>query len=308
MSGPAPLAARVDRLLRDHADWAPYAAVLRETARAFDPGTRHDHHPGPVTVTLATDRAAGAPLLAGATLHVDARAVDRWLRRLLRIGAEHGAAAALGESPRSRALDALALVEASIDHDVERLAALAGNVGVEAAALGAVVHVAARPLLHRARIAHDVALPECWEPGYCPVCGAVAALAEARGLEGTRRLRCARCGSDWWTEWLRCSYCDNRDHEALGSLVSDGAGETRRAETCDRCRTYLKLVTTLAALPLADLALEDLATVDLDVAALERGYRRPPTPGVRLAARVVPAEDTARAKTPFGLGALFGRS
>lgn len=311
MTASAPLLARLDRLRRDRPDWAAYIAVLREAAHALaetaEPSMRGRQRIGSVTVALAPNEAAApVSLLAGAVFHVDPHALDRWLRRLLRVAAEHGAAAALGEAPRSRTLDALALLEAAINQDAERLATLAGGVGADAAAIGAVVHAAAAPLLHQARASHEGGTPSYWEHGYCPVCAAFPTLAEARGLERARRLRCARCGGDWWTEWLRCSFCANRDHTTLGSLVLDGTGETRRVETCDLCHAYVKLVTTLTALPAADLALEDLLTVDLDVAALERGYRRPDTPGARLGVRIVSTEGAARPRSRFG--AIFSRS
>ena len=61
-------------------------------------------------------------------------------------------------------------------------------------------------------------------------------------------------------------------------------------DTCAACRGYLKTVTTLAPTPAADLGLLDLTTVDLDVAALARGYARPAGPGAELGARVVVRE------------------
>jgi hypothetical protein len=75
---------------------------------------------------------------------------------------------------------------------------------------------------------------------------------------------------------FRCAFCGNADHERLGSLVSDAEGATRKVETCGVCRGYLKNVTTLRAWASDEVALADLATVDLDLAALDRGYVRPP--------------------------------
>jgi FdhE protein len=51
----------------------------------------------------------------------------------------------------------------------------------------------------------------------------------------------------------------------------------------------LKAVATLGALWPDAVALEDLATVDLDLAALDRGYARPDRAAVTLAARLVAA-------------------
>src|SRR5438552_1345771 len=50
-------------------------------------------------------------------------------------------------------------------------------------------------------------IPSGWSRGYCPVCGAWPVLAELRGLERTRCLRCGRCGVDWQRPWLACVYC-----------------------------------------------------------------------------------------------------
>ncbi|MGH7278186.1 MAG: formate dehydrogenase accessory protein FdhE, partial [Candidatus Rokuibacteriota bacterium] len=127
-----------------------------------------------------------------------------------------------------------------------------------------------------------------WSQGYCPVCGGWPTLAEARGLERSRQLRCGPCGGDWRTTWLRCPYCGNDDHHRLGSLVPDGGGETRKVETCEGCRGYIKTLATLTPRAGAGVMLEDLATVDLDVAALEQGYERPQPRAVDV--RLIPRE------------------
>jgi FdhE protein len=138
-----------------------------------------------------------------------------------------------------------------------------------------------------------------WDRGECPVCAAWPTLAEARGLERERRLRCGRCGSDWWIEWLRCPYCGARDHTALGALAPEATRETRKLETCARCHAYVKTLTTLVPIPPADLMLEDLATVDLDIVALCHGYRRPEPPMLDL--HLVPRATRLR-----GWPRLFG--
>ena len=62
---------------------------------------------------------------------------------------------------------------------------------------------------------------------------------------------------------------------------------TTTVDTCGACSGYVKTVTTLAPTPAEELALLDLATVDLDAAALARGYARPEGPGSALGARVI---------------------
>ena len=170
---------------------------------------------------------------------------------------------------------------------------MAGTAGSEPTALRAVAELAVLPLLHACGRRWAARAPVAWQPGYCPICGAWPTLAESRGVERTRRLRCARCG-DWATDWLRCPYCDAREHTRLGSLVAHGSAERRRVEVCRACQGYLKTLTVLQGSPPADVMLDDLASVDLDVAARGAGFTRPPGPGYRLGARVVEAPGLAR--------------
>jgi len=87
-------------------------------------------------------------------------------------------------------------------------------------------------------------------------------------------------------EWLRCPFCDEKSHEQLGYLAPEEGEATRKVEVCDSCKGYLKAHATVSALPPWAVLLEDLTTVPLDVAALDRGYRRPERPGYALEARV----------------------
>jgi FdhE protein len=119
------------------------------------------------------------------------------------------------------------------------------------------------------------------------VCAAWPILAEVRGLEGERRLRCARCAGDWRTQWLACPYCGTDDHTRLASLVVEATADRRKIEACRECSGYVKTLTTLAAADAAALRLLDLSTVDLDVAALERGFTRPSGLGHALGVTVI---------------------
>ena len=60
------------------------------------------------------------------------------------------------------------------------------------------------------------------------------------------------------------------------------------------CRGYLKALSTPRAGPAAEVIVDDLVSVDLDVAALGRGYTRPPGPGYLLGLRLVEKIGFAR--------------
>jgi FdhE protein len=86
------------------------------------------------------------------------------------------------------------------------------------------------------------------------------------------------------------------DHEQLLSLVPEKTGASRVVDACKRCLGYVKTFTVLQGSPAPRVILDDLASVDLDVAALEQGYRRPQGPGYSLDVTLV---DKPAAKFSF---------
>ncbi len=221
-------------------------------------------------------RPVGAPLLHGADIAVDSRAVSRFVRRLAGLAGLNGA---------RNHLDPIALLEAGIRQDDARIDALAPG---DPSTLRVVAQVAAVPLLRACARTIGSAVSPAWWEGYCPVCGAWPTLAEFRGLERKRWLRCGRCGTGWELPWLRCPYCAETSHENLGYLAPEDGETTRKAEVCDTCKGYVKAEPTVRELPWWGVLLDDVETVALDVAALDRGYHRPERPGFDLEVKIVP--------------------
>ena len=284
----------LDRLRQAHPEWHAWLDLVAETVDAIaDPAWRA------VAPHLAPGRPPATPLLVGATVGVPPCLLDAWLRHLLaRAGATQAVADPAATSGLTAAaadphLDAVALLEAAVNQDADALAARAAALDADPDALAAVVHVAATPLLQTCRRHLAAEIPKTWAGGGCPVCAAWPTMAESRGLERARRLRCGRCGADWAFVSFRCPFCFNADHQTLGSLVPEGAGETRKVDTCTLCKGYLKTLTTLTAWAPDEVALADLATVDLDLAALDQGYARPDTLPIDLRLRLVPVEQGA---------------
>jgi hypothetical protein len=131
-------------------------------------------------------------------------------------------------------------------------------------------------------------VPGHWPHGYCPVCGAWPLRADVRGVERERRLRCGRCGADWLASWLRCTYCGESDHHRLGLLAPEGQLESRRVETCDSCRQYLKARSVLGPAGPLEMMLDDLETLELDLVAQDRGFARPAPPGYAVSVELEP--------------------
>jgi len=269
---------RVAEARREHPEAEPWLALLEAALGESEDGVKWEAGlPAP-----AVDRPVKAPLLCRTEITLDERAARGWGRRLLKLGAPANGRG----GGASRAIDGLALLEAAVNQDDASIDALAGAAGVEPQALRVVGQMAALPLLHACARAWAGAVPSAWWEGYCPLCGAWPVVAEYAGLERKRQLRCGRCGTAWAVPWLRCVFCDETDHEQLGYLTPESDEQMRRVEVCDTCRGYLKGVTTVRPLAARAILLDDLMTVHLDVAALERGYKRPERPGYALEARL----------------------
>jgi FdhE protein len=172
-------------------------------------------------------------------------------------------------------LDPVGLLEAAITQDDQLISLLANQAGVDPAPLEALAQIVAAPALRACarQVAADV--PADWDEGYCPICGAWAAIVEQRGLERTRRLRCGRCGGDWMGIDLRCPFCKTIDHNNLASLVPEAGLGAQKVETCRDCHGYIKLGTALRRWSPDEVVLADLATVELDFVAADRGFSRP---------------------------------
>ncbi|PYP48941.1 MAG: hypothetical protein DMD45_16550 [Gemmatimonadetes bacterium] len=224
----------------------------------------------------AAERPVKAPALSHAQITVDGRAARRSVRRLLTV-------ALLSQA---RKIDAIAVLEAALGHDDARLEALAQAGNADPSVVRVAGQMATIPLLRACARGLARELPSTWWEGYCPLCGAWPVVAEYTGLERKRQLRCGRCGVGWAIPQLRCVYCDETHHDNLGYLTPEAGEQTRKIEVCNTCKGYLKAVTTVRPLAPWAILVDDLTTVPLDIAALERGYRRPERPGYSLECRI----------------------
>jgi FdhE protein len=272
-------AARLTSLEQKRPEWGTWLALLGEVNAS--PQSRVESRESPVASRHS--RSPEAPLLHGRTLEIDADGVHQLLLRLLSIAARGDVAggATLRDYRPSQA-EAVATLMAAVRQQSLELSSMAEAAGVDRGALTSVAHLTAYPLLQACgRLLRDQ-LPAFWPHGYCPVCAAWPILAERRGLDRSRRMRCGRCAGEWEIQWLCCVYCGERDHERLGSLVPDDTGEMLKVETCANCRGYLKSLATLQGMDPFELLLRDLETVELDLAALDRGFGRPEECGFQL--------------------------
>lgn len=260
--------------------WQPWIALQDVALAAAEGPAWESAVPQPVELQPDGARPHDAPLLHLAEVRVDGRRARRLIRELIRaaVDSAEGTGASLAKLG-ARRLDALALLRVAVMHDHAAVERVAMAAGVEASALAVVAQLAAMPLLHACARRWQEQIPPTWMRGYCPVCGAWPSFAELRGLERNRRMRCGRCASDWPLPVLHCPFCNEIHHNRLASLAPEGQEQTRRVDVCETCKGYVKGFTTLRPLTLRAVVIRDLESVELDLAAQERGYARPSRPG-----------------------------
>jgi FdhE protein len=175
------------------------------------------------------------------------------------------------------ARSALAALRAADDSHLEKLAAtlLEGEISAELA--GELPFVAAALQVTYTGMAarlDPAALQKLDAPGVCPCCGSPAVASVVRlgaAINNLRYLHCSLCNSEWNVPRATCTTCDNDKEVALQELA--GSKSPVRAETCDACKSYLKIVYQDKD-PNVDPVADDLATLALDMLADEAGYQR----------------------------------
>lgn len=108
----------------------------------------------------------------------------------------------------------------------------------------------------------------------CPVCGGppVAGVIHAGAdVSGLRYLHCGLCHTAWHHVRSACVVCGEGNR--IGLRTIEGTDGPARAETCDACQGYLKLLLAEKA-PDFDPVADDLASFALDVLVGETGYGR----------------------------------
>ena len=90
-------------------------------------------------------------------------------------------------------------------------------------------------------------------------------------VNNLRYLHCALCNTEWNLSRAICTTCNTDKGVALQEL--EGSNGAVRAETCDSCHTYLKMVYQEKD-PYVDPVADDLATLALDILVDEAGYAR----------------------------------
>jgi FdhE protein len=235
----------------------------------------------------------GVPALSGEPIPVPLRPLTTALVQFcaeLAVGGGREVAEHIGVAIENGSLDAGSLLTASLTRDQDAIRRGASHRGLAPDLVWLIAELAVGPFAHKLQQilfettgrakdpASETGSPWAtalaqWDEGYCPACGSWPAMAEVVG--GHRTLRCSFCASAWEMTTYACIYCAESG-EAFVTAAPDEERKDRRLEVCSSCGGYLKSVDTDILSPFPLLSIGDLETMDLDVAAMEHGYARPP--------------------------------
>lgn len=110
--------------------------------------------------------------------------------------------------------------------------------------------------------------------GVCPCCGSLPVASVVRlgaAINNLRYLHCSLCNTEWNVARATCTACNTDTAVSLHEV--EGSKGAVRAETCDACHSYLKIVYQEKD-PNVDPVADDLATLALDMLVDEAGYQR----------------------------------
>ena len=234
---------------------------------------------------LAAKLARGVPALAGEPIPLPVALLKPPLLSLcdeLAAGGAGEAATHIREAIDSGSIEAGSLLTASLARDQGAIRSGATHRGLSPDLVWLVAELAVSPVAYAlqrmlfasaAAVEHASATVAAWNHGYCPACGSWPALAEV--VDGHRTLRCSFCATAWELTTHACIYCEEAG-EPFVTVAPEEGREDRRIELCSSCGSYLKTVDLPALSPFPLLAIADLATMDLDIAAMDHQFGRPP--------------------------------
>jgi FdhE protein len=111
-------------------------------------------------------------------------------------------------------------------------------------------------------------------PGNCPVCGSppVSGIVSAEPvIRGNRYLCCSLCATQWRMARITCSNCESTEEIAYYGI--EGGDQALKAESCEKCKVYLKLL-YMEKGPGLDPVADDAGSIALDLLLGEAGWHR----------------------------------
>lgn len=255
------------RTLADGHQLAPYLnflAALSDAQHRLQEGLAAPDMPP--EDARARAREFGMPPLDRGKFTADAAfdsTLDRLFSLAIPIDMPEQARAALVRASNADAGGRAAMVRAVLD-DAIPVEALADHLFVAAAVQVHFARQAARLDAESLVPVGDGACPSCGGP---PVASLVVGWASAHN---SRFCVCSLCATQWNYVRIKCTVCGSTKGISYQHLEHD---KTVRAETCDSCHSYVKIMQQIQD-PTLDPVADDVASLALDLLVRELGYRR----------------------------------
>ena len=283
---------RWDDLRQTRPDLAPAVelqqrllAIVLSAAQSLEPGRLPRLSLPPKY--LAAKLGRGVPIFAGEPIPVPVGLLKASLLNLcdaLAAGGAGDSADHIKAAIEANTMDAGSLLTASLSRDQQAIRTGAVHRGLAPDLVWLLAELAASPFAHALQVAllspREAAAggaladaSRAWNHGYCAVCGSWPALAEV--ADGHRVLRCSFCAAGWELNDYCCIYCGEHG-EPFVTAAPDEERKDRRVEICGACQGYLKTIDVGELSPFPLVAITDMESMDLDLAAMEHGYSRPP--------------------------------
>jgi len=262
--------ARRERLdfLAQTSELAPYLRFIAGIAAAQD--SVQDELPEPdIPPEDALDRARefGMPPLDRSRVALDAplsETLDRLFEAVAPLDKPSEAQAALERVRAASAEQMLSMIQGVLSE------------AIPADAIAEHAYVAAGLQVHFARLAARLDKNKLTRisDGACPCCGGPPTSSVVVGwmeAEGTRYCSCWLCGTLWNVVRVKCVLCGSG--KGVGYQEIEGGRGTIKAECCDNCRGYVKILYQQKD-PALDPVADDIASLGLDLLLRDGEYRR----------------------------------
>ncbi|WP_315835264.1 formate dehydrogenase accessory protein FdhE [Bradyrhizobium prioriisuperbiae] len=140
------------------------------------------------------------------------------------------------------------------------------------------VYVAAALQVHVARLATRLDAKRLVPvgEGACPCCGSApvsSLVVDWTGAHNTRFCACWLCATLWHVVRVKCTLCGSTKGITYHEIEAGPGAGLVRAETCESCGSYAKILLQHAD-PALDPVADDVATLGLDLLVRDAGYRR----------------------------------
>lgn len=260
-------AKRLEALAPGH----PLEAYLRFLATVTR--TQHEILPNlPIATLPSADRIAqalehGMPPIARTSFELDDTAMATVERLIDRLAAADlpPATASIVQSLQQitpaerRVLASAVLSDARAADDIAQRALIAAGLQVHFTRLGALLN------------ADDL---KPITDGICPTCGSGPMTSSVVGWPNAHNSRfcaCPLCSTMWNVVRVKCVLCSTT--EGISYHTIEGQPETVKAETCEKCHAYVKILYQVNDAPLEPMA-DDVATLGLDMLMTQEGWKR----------------------------------